>query len=37
MFDFMKNTGFQNIEFFSNFKQEPFVGVLMPLVIAGKK
>ena len=34
---FMKNAGFKNIEIFSNFKQDTFVGKHLPLVSTGLK
>lgn len=37
LFELMKNAGFQNIELFSNFKQEPFGGKHLPLVMSATK
>ena len=37
LIELMKNAGFQNIELFSNFKQEPFGGKHFPLVLSAVK
>jgi glycine/sarcosine N-methyltransferase len=37
LIELMKNAGFQNIELFSNFKQEPFGGKHLPLVMSAVK
>ena len=37
LIELMKNAGFQNIELFSNFKQDPFGGEHLPLVVSADK
>jgi glycine/sarcosine N-methyltransferase len=37
LIELIKKAGFQNIELFSSFKQEPFGGKHLPLVISCKK
>jgi SAM-dependent methyltransferase len=37
LIELLQNAGFSEIELFSNFKQEPFVGKHLPLVVSCKK
>ena len=37
LIELLENAGFQNIELFSNFKQEPFGGKHLPMVVSADK